>query len=69
MAASGITGISSILAQLGLGEAGAATGSAGTIGALLNQYRQGNLQDYQIHQQALQSMMATIGEPLELCLD
>jgi len=69
MAAQGLTGISSILTQLGLGEAGAATGSAGTIVLYLNQYRQGNLQDYQIHQQALQSMMATIGGAVGLCLD
>jgi hypothetical protein len=60
-AANQLTGIAQILAQLGLGEASASTGSAGTIGALLNQYRQGNFQEYQAHQQAISSMMGSIG--------
>lgn len=61
MAAQQLTGISKLLFDLGLGQGQLSLGETGTVGGLLNQFRAGNLQQYQIRQEALQAFMKTLG--------
>lgn len=60
-ALSGMMNISQILSSLGLGEAGLSNQESGTIGSLLNQFRQGNVQEYEARNRALSDMVGTIG--------
>lgn len=60
-AANSLTSISSLLANIGLGEAGASTGSAGTIGSLLQNWKNTNLEERKFRTQQLNQMMSEIG--------
>lgn len=60
-AANSLTSISQILASLGLGEAGASTNSAGTIGSLLQNYKNTNLEERKFRTQQLNQMMQEFG--------
>lgn len=61
-AAQGLTSISSLLFNLGLGEGSLAQGQAGTIGQLLQNWKNTNLTERQFRTQMLNQTLSQLGE-------